>query len=145
MDRLHLDRIKNRLRKFGALNAGQKAQYLRREWNKRVGRAAVPGGLAPTQVERRINAVRNASRRAWQRYQPRAYAGRLMLFSAEEGAGRLHAAWQPLAQGGLDVVTTPGSHLNMFEEPHVGALARRIAATLARLGGDGGPPPIVAD
>lgn len=70
------------------------------------------------------------------RYRPQAYTGPITLLLCEqlgEGFGfeyDLTYGWKDVAQGGLRVMRTPGSHGTMFEVPHVQALALQLTQAL---------------
>jgi len=71
------------------------------------------------------------------RYVPAVYAGRLTLFRASaipQWVGTDFSdpfmGWGQLVAGGVEVRPVPGDHLNLFDEPHVGALAMSLRACL---------------
>jgi thioesterase domain-containing protein len=65
-----------------------------------------------------------------------------MLFRATQGEGadepfaNLFAdpllGWSPLVAAGLELVDAQGGHSSMLQEPHVGALADRLATWMSR-------------
>ncbi|MBV9276531.1 MAG: amino acid adenylation domain-containing protein [Verrucomicrobia bacterium] len=67
-------------------------------------------------------------------YQPRTYAGKLILFRARDpDDGYEHArdrGWGEFAQGGLEIHDVPGHHGSIFEEPHVETLAQKLQTYL---------------
>lgn len=60
-------------------------------------------------------------------YQPVSYSGKIHFYLAAErdayNAQTPDRAWVPLAQGGIQIHTLPGNHINMNAVPHVGSLA----------------------
>lgn len=78
--------------------------------------------------------VREAHDRAMRRYTPRAYEGDVVLFTAEnQGDGVVyppHLGWEGYVRGDLKVVTIPGEHLTIFEQPHVATLASELSQIL---------------
>ncbi|MBI5512628.1 MAG: amino acid adenylation domain-containing protein [Deltaproteobacteria bacterium] len=69
-------------------------------------------------------------------YVPRAYRHGVTLFKATELPGKAGRdptqGWGLLAAGGVAVERIPGEHLTLLRPPHVGVLAARISAHLAR-------------
>ena len=81
-------------------------------------------------------------------YLPReAIPTRITLFRAEEGqqASRFIETteedeqrqeptwgWSKFAEGSVEVIYVPGDHVTMMAQPHVQALAKRLAAHLAK-------------
>jgi thioesterase domain-containing protein len=41
-----------------------------------------------------------------------------------------HFGWGDLAQGGVDIHYIPGSHVSLFDQPHVQVMAEVIAKNL---------------
>ena len=78
--------------------------------------------------------VREAHDRAMRRYSPKAYDGDVVLFTAEDqGDGVIyppHLGWEGYVRGDLKVVTIPGEHLTIFQEPHVTSLAKKLCQIL---------------
>ena len=72
--------------------------------------------------------------RAWRRYEAKPYPGRITLVRAQvqspEAPTEPDMGWGRLAQGGVDIVDTPGDHLTMMAEPLVAELARHILGCL---------------
>jgi amino acid adenylation domain-containing protein len=63
------------------------------------------------------------------------YPGRLTVFKAGDDSLTASLAesgmgWASVGAGGVEVITVPGGHLSMLEEPHVAHLARELAAVL---------------
>ena len=50
----------------------------------------------------------------------------------------VHLGWEGLFGKGLEIVSVPGSHLSMMQQPHASRLAREISRTLSRISA-GGP------
>ncbi|HEX8173617.1 MAG TPA: amino acid adenylation domain-containing protein [Pyrinomonadaceae bacterium] len=67
-------------------------------------------------------------------YEARSYKGRVTLFRTRaqpvfRALGR-DKGWKELAASGVEIRIVPGNHLNMYDEPHVRALAREVKACL---------------
>jgi amino acid adenylation domain-containing protein len=81
-------------------------------------------------------AVWMANQEASRRWSPAPYKGKALLIVAEDGvcAGAADPAlgWGAVAEGGVEVVLSPGGHFTLFRPPYVEALAERI-----RTGGTG--------
>ena len=79
--------------------------------------------------------VREAHDRAMRRYSPKAYDGDVILFTAEDqGDGVIyppHLGWEGYVRGELKVITIPGEHLTIFQEPHVATLSQELREVLA--------------
>nr|VFK31688.1 MAG: Acyl transferase domain-containing protein [Candidatus Kentron sp. MB]VFK75612.1 MAG: Acyl transferase domain-containing protein [Candidatus Kentron sp. MB] len=67
-------------------------------------------------------------------YRPQPWPGRILLFRALEPIRGLpekpEQAWPELAQGGLEVIETPGNHITMNEPPNVEVIAERLRLSL---------------
>ena len=79
--------------------------------------------------------VNQANLIAYQAYEPRPYAGRVVFFRAEGRRVSAHQdrrlAWRQLITGDLDVQTVPGDDSGlMLTEPHVQVLARELKARI---------------
>ena len=78
-----------------------------------------------------IVAVYKANIKAMFAYQAQSYAGKLIFFKAKEADGFMarhpELAWVPLAEGGMEIIPTPGNHANMLSWPQVEKLAAAIA------------------
>jgi 3-oxoacyl-(acyl-carrier-protein) synthase/thioesterase domain-containing protein/acyl carrier protein len=109
---------------------------------RRLNRAAL-GGTAPapagaSTVVDAIQRVADANMLAWQTYLPRRYAGRALLFRAhprEESIRAFttcdaHNGWTEYCEGGVEVITLPCDHLQVFHQPYLNFLADRIRSQL---------------
>ncbi|MGP3953506.1 SDR family NAD(P)-dependent oxidoreductase [Streptomyces sp. 7N604] len=79
--------------------------------------------------------------RIGERYRPRPYPERVVLYRAQEAQvltsaidpryqrGDTDLGWAPLCPG-LEVVPVPGDHLSMIDPPHVEVIARHLTAVL---------------
>ena len=71
---------------------------------------------------------------ASERYEPRRYPGKIILFrSAEEPRGRFldfKMGWGAYAAGGTEVIEVDGDHFIMFQDPSVSKMAQRISTAL---------------
>jgi amino acid adenylation domain-containing protein len=74
------------------------------------------------------------NRRALRSYVPRRYAGRLVLFKAEEESALVSSdslnGWAQWASGGVSLRSVPGNHYDIMREPHVRILAQELMAQL---------------
>jgi amino acid adenylation domain-containing protein len=96
--------------------------------------------FGPT-VDRNDKAVRDtvmltrAHLRALQTYRPVSYAGRVVLFQAEQQDAALRSAaentWRALCPGLTEVSVLPGDHYSLFRPPHVEKLAVAIERVTA--------------
>ncbi|UJR87256.1 MULTISPECIES: alpha/beta fold hydrolase [Sandaracinus] len=84
---------------------------------------------------RRLLRVLESDITAMLAYQPKPWDGRASFVFAE--SRRPHwdpatpfLAWQPVVRGGLELLTVPGDHASMYEEPHVRSLARTLSRGL---------------
>ena len=79
---------------------------------------------------RRLAAVCKAHLVACSQYQPQAYPGPAVLFTAEVGRSRLERRWKSLCPR-LRLEAVPGNHYSMLRKPHVDVLAERLGRYLA--------------
>lgn len=67
-------------------------------------------------------------------YQPKPYAGRVVLFRCEQISVRHYMdstyGWGNLVEGGIEVIDLPGDHVAIFEEALVFTLAHELSARL---------------
>ena len=70
-----------------------------------------------------------------ERYQPKAFAGRLTLFRTRGHALLCsfddHYGWGQLARGGVTMKIMPGGHGNILDEPYVRTVAQSLQNCLA--------------
>ncbi len=86
-------------------------------------------------LPRALREVREFNSMAACDYLPHEYDGSVTLFWASRdlrGSYDLVEGWRRLAAGGIEVHEVQGNHLNIIEEPHVGALAQKLNACLKR-------------
>ena len=118
-------------------------------WQRLRGRAApraevvtvATPGVAPedathvTMTGRRMSQLQRAIWVAYLKYRPFGSALPVLQLRTEQSeakAGDAVLGWGPWLHGDLESARVPGAHMTMFEEPHVGELAPRLAAALAR-------------
>ncbi|HEV2147026.1 MAG TPA: amino acid adenylation domain-containing protein [Longimicrobiaceae bacterium] len=94
---------------------------------------AVPPDLDLVTIQRLYDVFR-AHSLALRAYEPRPYAGGLVLFRASQGGGA-RTRWERLARGGMEVHVAGGDHFTMIRDPHAPALAAQLSACLARRNG----------
>jgi aspartate racemase len=133
--------IRSRLRLYGETLA-------RLDWRQRIkfllGRVRMVGQMVAQRdvfrgdrSEFYQDVVNQANLIAYQEYEPRPYAGRVVFFRAEGRRVSAHQdrrlAWRQLITGDLDVQTVPGDDSGlMLAEPHVQVLARELKARIER-------------
>jgi aspartate racemase len=114
-------RVRKRLAKAG-IGYWKKLKELPRE---------IVDPLPPT-----LRKVENTSRKALDRYVPKAYPGRITLFRATKQPAAFNPdrelGWSRFAEGGVEVYDVPGHHGAIVYEPRVGILARQLAECLER-------------
>ena len=80
--------------------------------------------------------------RALQRYQPKPFSGKVMLFRTRGHAlicsFDRHYGWGELAQGGVAMKILPGGHGNILDEPFVRSVAQSLQACLPKPAGNKG-------
>lgn len=63
------------------------------------------------------------------KYSPMVYAGRITLFQTSDAT---EAAWSNLTNNGVDLHLIPGSHLDVFHEPNVQLLAKKLTESIVK-------------
>jgi amino acid adenylation domain-containing protein len=122
----------NRIVEFLAARAGGKLGDRLTEWNEtwnrmKLGWATKRGGNhAAELVDLHVQAVHQ---RAFFAYRPRPYGGKVTLFRTldEDSAYEVieDLGWGQVAQGGVEVLYIPGTHLTIFSEENVTTLAEK--------------------
>jgi len=153
---LELDTRRARLA-FVRQRAARRAEKLASRWRRLRGPSApesevVPiatPGVAPadathvTMTGRRMSQLQRAIWVAYLKYRPGGSALpvlQLRTAQSEAAAADATLGWGPWLHGDLESALVPGEHMTMFEEPHVGVLAGRLAAALARASARSRPP-----
>jgi thioesterase domain-containing protein len=85
-----------------------------------LGAAASPDPL------RRLLRVFKTNVRAFRRYRPRPYPGRITLFRPDEAASDPTLGWGALTPRPVEIETLPGDHVGILAEPHVRTLAEKL-------------------
>jgi aspartate racemase len=86
-------------------------------------------------LPRMLKDIKEFNSLAVRAYTPKVYDGPVTLFWASADLRTsldLVEGWRALAGGGIEVHEIPGSHLDIIKEPHVGELANKLNACLAR-------------
>jgi amino acid adenylation domain-containing protein len=86
-------------------------------------------------LPRMLKDIKEFNSLAVRAYTPKVYDGEVTLFWASADLRTsidLVEGWRALAGGGIEVHEIPGSHLDIIKEPHVGELASKLSACLAR-------------
>lgn len=82
----------------------------------------------------RLIQIREVHTRMIERYVPIPYAGKMTLLRATGPNDYCYYSpqlgWEGLVEGGIQVVETPGTHLEIFDEPYVGSLGERMKEIL---------------
>ncbi len=69
-----------------------------------------------------------------QAYTPKPYAGRVTLFRAAgrtaEYGNDAALGWEEVVRGEIEIITVPGDHMTILEEPHVWNLVEQLSACL---------------
>ena len=90
---------------------------------------ALPTDFSPDDL-RRLFEIFAANLRAAAEYQLQPLDGRLVVFLASETPAvdreSIVGIWRSLAREGVEVVSVPGDHYTMLQDPHVIDLARRV-------------------
>jgi thioesterase domain-containing protein len=102
-------------------------------------------GAAGPEPLRRLLHVFKTNVRAFRRYQPEPYPGRITLFrpaaaagGPEDGAAAAAdptLGWGALTPEPVEIETVPGDHISALAEPHVRALAGRLRTCIDRASG----------
>jgi amino acid adenylation domain-containing protein len=83
---------------------------------------------------RALDVVQMANKRAFSAYKLNPYPGRVTLFRAKDpDDGYEYAAdygWSALAKGGVEIHNIPGEHQEIFAQPNVRELAKKLDACL---------------
>lgn len=85
-----------------------------------------------------VQRVADANALAWRIYRPRKYAGPALLFRAYQGDEAIRVfttcdpfnGWGEYCTGGVEVITLPCDHLEVFHQPYLKLLAERIRSHL---------------
>ena len=102
---------------------------LEQQWQRIAEQANMADGVGVAEI-RRLAQVCTAHLEAATRYRPKPYQGRVVLFQADAGRGRLDRRWKSLCPR-LRVETVPGNHYSMLRKPQVDVLADRLGHYLA--------------
>ncbi|MDA7526466.1 thioesterase domain-containing protein, partial [Verrucomicrobiales bacterium] len=88
----------------------------------------------PVSGDVRLIQIREVHTRMIERYVPIPYAGKMTLLRATGPNDYCYYSpqlgWEGLVEGGIQVVETPGTHLEIFDEPYVGSLGERMKEIL---------------
>ncbi len=90
------------------------------------------GAKAGPESLRRLLAVFKTNVRAFRRYRPGPYPGKITLFLPAEGdfADDPTHGWGALSPLPVDIEIVPGNHVSALAEPHVGTLAERLRLSI---------------
>ncbi|MDP0490528.1 MAG: amino acid adenylation domain-containing protein [Verrucomicrobiota bacterium JB023] len=101
--------------------------------------AAAVAASAKLEVSGKIQSVviSETHKKAMDDYRPQAYSGNLILFTAEDqGDGVIyppHLGWEGYVRGELKIISIPGEHLTIFDQPHVETLSHKFNEILDEL------------
>ena len=69
------------------------------------------------------------------RYRGQTYNGQITLMRTRQGQmmafGKKDLAWTPVAKGSIGLIDVPGTHMSMFDTPHVHVVAEKLADWLS--------------
>jgi len=78
--------------------------------------------------------IREAHDKSMKDYTPKDYQGDVILFTAEEQGDGVeyppHLGWEGCVKGKLHLITIPGEHLTIFEEPQVNEFIDKLKIVL---------------
>ncbi len=90
--------------------------------------------LAPWYMPEHIRRVQQAALAGQRKYKPQVYPGQITLFRVKEKQSWAHdlpnLGWDGLATGGIDIQDIPGTHLDLFAEPHIKILAAKLKSCI---------------
>jgi amino acid adenylation domain-containing protein len=109
----------------------------RAEVVSRMRRAAGIGPSGSDEVEKMVD-VFAANWRAYHRYRPAPYRGRVTLLAAN-GASAGLGQWKSLCPSGLRVITMPCGHFDLISPPNVSDVVAALAPDLGSHQGNGRP------
>jgi thioesterase domain-containing protein len=84
------------------------------------------GAAASPEPLRRLLRVFKTNVRAFRRYRPQPYPGRITLFRPAEAVSDPTLGWGALSPHPVEIETLPGDHVSILAEPHVRTLAGRL-------------------
>jgi amino acid adenylation domain-containing protein len=130
--------------KLLALNIKDSAVYVweRLYWNLTMGRVNILYKAYLRHIKRSTNELQImnvywANYLTQDTYIPKQYPGKITLFKAEEldiGAeDNSESEWKFLANAGLDIVSVPGVHAQMMEEPNIRILCDKFNTYLSQI------------
>lgn len=81
--------------------------------------------------------IREAHMKLVRQYRPKPYDGAMVLFRCTGKSDKFEhtseLGWEGLVRNGVEVCEVTGTHLELFDEPHVHVLAHRLKQVLDRL------------
>ena len=120
-----------------------RATRLRERWERRNLPALKPGpeaGSEPgdyrTMTGHKMPQLQRAIWVAYLKYRPVGSSLRVVQLRTQESqtaAGDVMLGWSPWLHGDVESALLPGEHFNIFQEPHVAAMAERLEDALARV------------
>jgi amino acid adenylation domain-containing protein len=115
-----------------------------RRWKKRMLRLVLDAHVVSRRpVPPRWHDVYRTTQgfRALRAYRPRPYPGPVVLLQSRASGSPSGLGWEPLALGGLQVVSVPGGHHSMLMPPHVNAVGAALLSVLPLEARPGSAPP----
>ena len=113
-----------------------KTKWLNARGNLRLAVAILQGVASnkPQDTGSTLQRIETGMRIAERKYQPRKYAGRVVLFRTHEGTSadpaRIASVWRRFLPTGLEIVEAAGSHDTMLQTPNVDRLADQVRKIL---------------
>lgn len=107
----------------------QMADYLKYRRIKPDAQEIILGDVRPNQVPDKMRVIISANVAAMEWYYPGVYPGEVVLFRSREHGLSVHFGWEELTQGGVKVITIPGNHRGILQEPNVSHLTEALRET----------------
>jgi acetoacetyl-CoA synthetase len=136
-----LNKVAEHLRSLRRLRWREARDYLASRVLRRLGLKSEREPARPmpeSDLERRLAETVVLGKRAFSSYRPGPFEGRIVLVHASDLGDWMEIAdpsgtcgWGEICKGGVDVIQIGCKHLDLFKEPHLSELARRLDEVLA--------------
>jgi thioesterase domain-containing protein len=128
-----IDRVKSHKNNLLGKNATEVLRYIKssliRFTNRWKSRIVNKREIKKSQEKEQFMNIRYS---LWKAYKPKPYAGDVTLFSVSHPDGNPMEQWANTFIGQFDIVTVPGDHVSMLNQPNVASLAEEIKALLPK-------------
>ena len=84
-----------------------------------------------SEVSQVMNQMIKHNLRIARSYFPRPFPGKITFYAATKDRG--YHGWSHLAEGGVDIIMVPGTHVSIMEEPNVPVLAKALTEQLDQI------------